>query len=79
MFGAFGNQRVINGRVKWISPLLCLVLLLLPGCESALQKARVEVYARNVASLIEPEKLATLRERGANPRVQKYVAQLAEA
>ena len=36
-------------------------------------------YAERVASLIDPAKLATLAERGANPRVQKYVAQLAEA
>ncbi|MBM3877250.1 MAG: hypothetical protein FJ386_11085 [Verrucomicrobia bacterium] len=36
-------------------------------------------YAEQVAPLIDPAKLATLRERGANPRVQKYVAQLAEA
>ena len=32
-----------------------------------------------VASLIEPGKLATLGKRGANQRVQKCVAQLAEA
>jgi len=36
-------------------------------------------YAEQVAPLIDPAKLATLRERGANPRVQKYVAHLAEA
>lgn len=36
-------------------------------------------YAERIASLINPEKLATLGKRGANPRVQKYVAQLAEA
>jgi hypothetical protein len=35
--------------------------------------------AKAIASLIAPEKLATLKERGANPRVQKYVAQLAWA
>jgi len=39
----------------------------------------VESYARQVAGVIDPTKLATLRERGANPRVQKYVALLAEA
>jgi hypothetical protein len=31
------------------------------------------------ASLIDPAKLATLAARGANPRVQKYTAQLHEA
>ncbi len=41
--------------------------------------ATVEGYARKVAGLVDPAKLATLGERGANPRVQKYVALLAEA
>ena len=36
-------------------------------------------YAKLVAPLIDPAKLVKLGERGANPRVQKYVAQLAEA
>jgi hypothetical protein len=36
-------------------------------------------YAKKVSNLIAPAKLATLGERGANPRVQKYVALLAEA
>ncbi len=36
-------------------------------------------YAENIASLIDPAKLARLGEREANPRVQKYVAQLADA
>lgn len=40
---------------------------------------RAEDYAAKIAPLIDPTKLATLAERGANPRVQKYVAQLAEA
>lgn len=40
---------------------------------------KTETYARRVASLIDPARLATLEERGANPRVQKYVALLAEA
>jgi hypothetical protein len=35
--------------------------------------------ANRVAALIDPIKLATLAKRGANPRVQKYVAQLHEA
>ncbi len=33
----------------------------------------VEDYASKLAPLIDPAKLATLRERGANPRVQKAV------
>jgi hypothetical protein len=41
--------------------------------------APVLTPAQRVASLIDPAKLATLAERGANPRVQKYVAQLEEA
>jgi hypothetical protein len=36
-------------------------------------------YAQKISSLIEPAKLATLERRGANPRVEKYVAILAEA
>ena len=32
-----------------------------------------------IASLIDPAKLATLKQRGANPRVQKFGAQLAAA
>ena len=36
-------------------------------------------FAQRIAPLIEPAKLAKLGARGANPRVQKYVAQLAEA
>jgi len=38
-----------------------------------------EDYAANIASLIDPSKLSTLRERGANPRIQKCVYWLAEA
>ena len=36
-------------------------------------------YAEKISSLIDPAKLATLGERQANPRVEKYVALLAEA
>ena len=39
----------------------------------------LESYARKISSLIDPAKLATLGERQANPRVEKYVALLAEA
>jgi len=40
---------------------------------------RAQDYAANIASLIDPSKLSTLRERGANPRVQKCVYWLEEA
>jgi hypothetical protein len=36
-------------------------------------------HAQKIAALIDPAKLSTLAPRGANPRVQKYVAQLFEA
>jgi len=36
-------------------------------------------FGPRLSPLSDPAKLATLGERGANPRVQKYVAQLAEA
>ncbi len=36
-------------------------------------------YARAISTLIDPAKLGTLGQRGANPRVQKYVALLGEA
>ena len=45
----------------------------------ATQAADVETFARRIAPLIDPVKLSTLKARGANPRVQKYVAALAEA
>lgn len=54
-------------------------LILALFCVLAVSAADVESYAKRVATLIDPAKLATLGERGANPRVQKYVAQLAEA
>lgn len=59
---------------SWLAGVLLLSVLAFVSCA-----ADVETYARNVAPLIDPAKLATLRERGANPRVQKYVAHLAEA
>jgi len=55
-------------------PLLrALLFLILPSLALALTPAQ------QVASLIDPAKLATLAARGANPRVQKYTAQLHEA
>lgn len=53
-------------------PLWLLVVIVLTS-------AVLQTSAERVASLIDPRKLATLAERGANPRVKKYVAQLYEA
>jgi hypothetical protein len=54
-----------------------LSILLLHWCLAAI--AGAADYSRNIAALIAPEKLATLRSRGANPRIQKAVAQLEAA
>ena len=62
-------------RKKW---LFVLVWLALAGAVGA-PGATVEGYAKRVSSLVDPAKLATLGKRGANPRVQKYVAILADA
>jgi len=59
-----------SARVKQlISALLLFITLSL----------NAQDYAANIASLIDPAKLATLRERGANPRIQKCVYWLEEA
>ena len=58
----------------------CLVVFL--GLASLCQAQAIRAPlspAQRVAALIDPAKLITLAERGANPRVQKYVAQLEEA
>lgn len=57
--------------------LLSLVLLLAGG-GVARAAGDVEGYAQRISSLVEPAKLATLGARGAIPRVEKYVAILAE-
>lgn len=60
----------------------CAALALVVGYPTATAAGgagSTEAYSQRIAPLIDPAKLATLRERGANPRVQKYVAQLAEA
>lgn len=44
-----------------------------------IQAATPQTPSQRIAALIDPVKLATLALRGANPRVQKYVAQLQEA
>ncbi len=58
---------------------LLLVILLLASGAVAWAKGDLGAYAHEVSSLIDPTKLATLGPRGANPRVQKYVALLADA
>ena len=39
----------------------------------------MEDFAAKITPLIDPAKLATLKERGANPRVQKYAYWLERA
>ena len=54
------------------------VALLFAGGLVAQAAGDIEGYAQRISSLVEPAKLATLGARGANPRVEKYVAILAE-
>ena len=53
---------------RWLSTFLVCLCLVAPAASTD--------YARLVANLIDPAKLATLGPRGANPRVQKTVALL---
>jgi hypothetical protein len=55
------------------------LLLALTICPMLALAARGLDYAANIASLINPAKLATLKPRGANPRIQKCVYWLEEA
>ena len=48
-------------------------------CAFAASAATVRDYAEKIAPLIDPAKLATLKPRGANPRVQKVTFWLATA
>ena len=59
-----------------LRPIVAAFILFAAFAASAADTAS---FAQRIAPLIDPAKLATLGERGANPRVQKYVAQLAEA
>ena len=45
----------------------------------ALSAADTASHAEHIVRLIDPAKLERLGERGADPRVQKYVARVAEA
>lgn len=55
-----------------------LVLVLAVVCSASVFAGQAD-YADRIADLIKPEKLATLGPRGANPRIQKCVAQLEAA
>jgi hypothetical protein len=70
-------MKIISGRhtqlIRILSTALCWSLL------AAQVVAAQTDYAQNIASLIDPAKLATLGKRGANPRVQKAVYWLASA
>lgn len=58
---------------------LFLVALLLWWVGATGEAASLDQHAAKLASLIDPAKLATLAKRGANPRIQKAVAILAQA
>ena len=57
-------------RRCWLTIALCLVVV------RGISADTIEEYAGRVAPLIDPAKLATLAEKGANPRVQKYTVWL---
>jgi hypothetical protein len=59
--------------MRFLSIFVCWVLLTLQAVAAQID------HAHRIASLIAPAKLATLGERGANPRVQKAVYWLATA
>jgi hypothetical protein len=54
------------------------VALLVAGGVAARAAGDVESYATRISSLVDPAKLATMGARGANSRVEKYVAIMAE-
>lgn len=65
------------------APFLWLLLAAIAFSSAPLKAQTRATHTLNapqrIAALIEPAKLATLAARGANPRVQKYVAQMEEA
>jgi hypothetical protein len=67
----------LNCVLRLVTPLVLAVLL--AASALAAVGGDVQTYATKISSLIDPAKLATLGPRGANPRVEKYVACLAEA
>src|SRR5512133_3179737 len=70
------NGQVSAGLKRLLT--FCLSCLLCTGVIGADHRL-LQDYAGKISNLIAPAKLATLGERGANQRVQKYVALLAEA
>jgi hypothetical protein len=64
-------------RVKRVAQLLLGWVAV--GGTVAVLAGDLERLAIDISSLVDPAKLATLDARGANPRVEKYVALLAEA
>lgn len=73
---------VISPR-SFPAPFLWLLLAAIAFSSAPLKSQTRATHTLNapqrIAALIEPAKLATLAARGANPRVQKYVAQMEEA
>lgn len=59
--------------------LLMLMVFSSALCNEETQNKGLLKPSQRIAALIDPVKLAGLSARGANPRVQKYVAQLEEA
>ena len=57
-------------RRRWLTIALCLVVV------EGIWAGTIEEYVGRVAPLIDPAKLATLAEKGGNPRVQKYTVWL---
>ena len=57
-------------RSRWLTIALCLVVV------EGISADTIEEYVGRVAPLIDPVRLATLTEKGANPRVQKYTVWL---
>ena len=57
-------------RVLWLTIVLCLAVV------ERIPADTIEDYVGRIAPLIDPAKLATLAEKGANPRVQKYTVWL---
>ena len=57
-------------RAHWVTVVFCLVVAARVSADT------LEEYASKVAPLIDPARLATLAEKAANPRVQKYTVWL---
>lgn len=57
-------------RAPWLTAVLCVIAV------ARASAGTVEEYAERIAPLIDPSKLAAIREKAANPRVQKYTVWL---